>query len=97
MTCSADCGELHGFIRQLIIFRGGQKEILKSFFAEYIHKSTMTNAATTTNAKKVAQLEKALAEMLAATLEARFLRHRGGGSERAGRNDPAHPPQGGAN
>jgi hypothetical protein len=55
-----------------VIFGGGQKEILKSFSAEYIHRFTMTTAATSTNAQKMAQLERALAELLAATLKRGF-------------------------
>jgi hypothetical protein len=54
------------------ILGGGQKEILKSFAARYIHRSIMTTTATTTNAKKVAQLNQVLAEMLAATLKRGF-------------------------
>jgi hypothetical protein len=50
---------------------GGQKEILKSAFANCIHNSTMTNTVPS-NAKKVAQLEKALAELLAGTLKRGF-------------------------
>ena len=55
-----------------MICGGGQKEILKSFAADYIHRSIMTSTATTSNAKKVAQLQQALAEMLAATLKRGF-------------------------
>jgi hypothetical protein len=51
--------------------QSGQKEILKSASADYIHRSTMTNAMPA-NAKKVAQLERALAELLAATLKRGF-------------------------
>jgi hypothetical protein len=56
----------------LDIFGGGQKEILKVSLVKYIHMSIMTTTATTTNAKKVVQLKKALAEMLSATLRRGF-------------------------
>jgi hypothetical protein len=52
--------------------RGGQKEILKLFFAESIHKYIMTTATANTNANKTMQLEKALAEMLAVILKRGF-------------------------
>ena len=55
-----------------MICGGGQKEILKSCLANCIHGSIMTSTATTSNAKKVAQLQQALAEMLAATLKRGF-------------------------
>lgn len=59
-------------INVYVNFGGGQKEILKTFFAEYIHRPIMTTTATTTNVKKVAQLQQALAEMLAETLKRGF-------------------------